>query len=154
VRPRFGTPFAIELGGFRGRDIVSEVLDAQRVFGKTLDATSGTNRFRDPSLPPGEGASRLEGLLLRLERLLAGRVAQLLDRPSLTRSERETVAARILAFLSLPGNALVPSEGERGAFRVELGSLLASFEVPEAERREMLDRIIAVIEESLRRRAA
>lgn len=125
---------------------MSEVLDAQRVFGKTLDATSGANRYRDPSLPPGEGASRLEGLLLGLERLLAGRVAQLLDRPCLTRCERETVVARVLAFLSTPGDAKV--------FRVGLDALLASFEVPEAERREMLDQISAAIEDSRHRRAA
>ena len=133
-----------------------DIRERQGVFGRWLAATSGANRYRDPSLPPGEGASRLEGHLLRLERHVARRIAEALGRACLTRAEREILTAKVLAFLSNRSDAKRTGAAapDPETFRAELDALLGSFDVLEPERREVLTDLDRVLNDSRRCRAA
>ncbi len=133
-----------------------DILDPQGVFGTSLEAASDANRFRDPSMAPGERTSALEEQMLGLERVLSERVMRALDRANLTRAERETVVGRTLAFLSaqsVAGRIGAPAPDARACL-ADIDAMLARFGAFERERADALCEIAHALDGASRRRAA
>ncbi len=132
------------------------ILDPHAVFDKTMAASSEANRFRYPSVPPGERALELEGQVLRLERLLSDRVTGALERANLTCAEREAVVAKVLAFLSdrRVAERLGTPKPDADAFRAEVDGMLERFDASPEARAEVIHEIERALDATKHRRAA
>jgi len=110
-------------------------------------ASPEANRYRYPALPPGERALRVEQEMLGMERRLAERVMQALDGANLTHSERETVVATVLAFMS--DRAVAERQGApkpgAAALLVALDVMLERFSTGPGERERVTGDIARLI---------
>ncbi len=126
---------------------MSDCVDLPGVFGRSLEATSAANRFRNPSLPPGECAGRVEEQALGLDLILQSTLCASFVRARVTDSERETVIAKVVAWSCEPRTDLA-------GLQAEVDAMLTSFEVAEEDRLQIIADIVRVLSGNQSRHAA
>jgi hypothetical protein len=124
-----------------------DLADSPGVFARSLEAACASNRFRNPSLPPGECAGKVEERALGLEEHLRSSLSAAFDRAHLTASERERVIAKVVAWSCAPDTDLA-------GLQSEVDTMLRAFEAAGEERQEIVTGIPRVIAGNQSRDAA